>query len=262
LRAYIDLGHGEDGDPGAVSGNLIEKDMNIVYGNAIAERLAAAGWETQVKENGLSITESAQAANDFGADIMLSCHINAGGGDRGEVIFSVRDGSEALANAVADGLKAAGQTTVKTYTKLNSRGTDYFGILRLSDMPAVIIEPFFLDNETDREIGDTEEEQRRLGYCIADVLIAVYGGEIQKGDDEDVVRYQKLSDIPNDYGFREVIETLMNAKIVNGDGSDKSGNDDVIDLSHDQVRNLVFEYRGGAFDRKLIKEGIQPAVKD
>lgn len=79
-------------------------------------------------------------------------------------------------------------------------------------------------------------------------------------EEEEVNRYEKLSDIPNDFGFRDVIETLMNAKIINGDGSDKSGNDDVIDLSHDQVRSLVFEYRGGAFDRKLIKEGIIPAV--
>lgn len=77
-----------------------------------------------------------------------------------------------------------------------------------------------------------------------------------------MVRYERLSNIPNEYGFRDVIETLMNAKIINGDGSDLAGNDDVIDLSHDQVRSLVFEYRGGAFDRKLMAEGLSPAVKE
>jgi len=81
-------------------------------------------------------------------------------------------------------------------------------------------------------------------------------------EEEEVARYEKLSDIPNNNGFRDVVETLMNAKIINGDGSDKIGNDDVIDLSNDQVRNLVFEYRGGAFDRKLVKEGLEPAVSD
>lgn len=79
-------------------------------------------------------------------------------------------------------------------------------------------------------------------------------------DDEEMKRYEKLSDIPDEYGFRTVIETLMNAKIISGDGSDKAGNNDVIDLSHDQVRSMVFEYRGGAFDRKLIAEGLKPAV--
>lgn len=75
-----------------------------------------------------------------------------------------------------------------------------------------------------------------------------------------MVRYTRLNDIPNEYGFRDIINTLMDAKIINGDGSDPTGNNDVIDLSHDQVRSLVFEYRGGAFDRKLIAMGMAPAV--
>lgn len=79
-------------------------------------------------------------------------------------------------------------------------------------------------------------------------------------EEDEMIRYNKLSDVPNDYGFRDVIETLMNAKVVNGDGSDPSGNNDVIDLSHDQVRSLVMEYRGGAFDRKLTAMGMNPAV--
>lgn len=90
----------------------------------------------------------------------------------------------------------------------------------------------------------------------------LFTGQVNREEDEDMVRYEKLSDIPNQFGFREIIEKLMDAKIINGDGSDKTGNEDVIDLSHDQVRSLIFEYRGGAFDRKLITEGLEPAVKE
>ncbi len=79
-------------------------------------------------------------------------------------------------------------------------------------------------------------------------------------EDNDMVRYKRLSDIPNTYGFRDVVETLMNAKIIQGDGSDPVGNNDVIDLSHDQVRTLIFLYRGGGFDSKLAAEGLSPAV--
>lgn len=79
-------------------------------------------------------------------------------------------------------------------------------------------------------------------------------------EEDNMVRYNKLSDIPNEWKFRDIIEILMNAKIINGDGSDQYGNNDVIDLSHDQVRSLIFEYKGGAFDRKLIAEGLKPAV--
>ena len=47
------------------------------------------------------------------------------------------------------------------------------------------------------------------------------------------------------------IEKLMDAGIIQGDGSDSTGNGDVIDLTHEQVRTLVFVYRGGGFDAKL-----------
>ena len=74
------------------------------------------------------------------------------------------------------------------------------------------------------------------------------------------VRYKYLKDVPEN--FRPIIETLMNAGIINGDGSDKNGNNDVIDLSHDQVRTLIFIYRGGGFDRELMKKGFTPVVSD
>ena len=83
--------------------------------------------------------------------------------------------------------------------------------------------------------------------------------ETEDGED-DMVRYERLSDISNAYGFRDIIKTLMNADIIKGDGSDPDGNNDVIDLSLDQVRLLIFLYRGGGFDKKLIDEGLDPVV--
>lgn len=79
--------------------------------------------------------------------------------------------------------------------------------------------------------------------------------------EDDMVRYAKLADIPNDFGFRDIVDKLMTAGVIGGDGSDKTGNGDVIDLSHDQVRSLVFEYRGGAFDRALMAHGMSPVVQ-
>lgn len=78
-------------------------------------------------------------------------------------------------------------------------------------------------------------------------------------EEDNVVRYTYLKDIPDK--FRTTIEKLMDAGIIQGDGSDPTGNGDVIDLSHDQVRTLVFVYRGGGFDRRLEEEGMETAVK-
>ena len=70
--------------------------------------------------------------------------------------------------------------------------------------------------------------------------------------------YQYLKDVPEK--FRPIVETLMDAGIIQGDGSDKDGNGDVINLTHEQVRTLVFVYRGGGFDKKLQAAGLKPVV--
>lgn len=77
-------------------------------------------------------------------------------------------------------------------------------------------------------------------------------------DEEDMVRYNKLSDIPESCNFRNIVDDLMTAGIIAGVGSDPDGNDDVIDLSHDMVRMLIFNYRAGAYDEKIEAAGIKP----
>ncbi|HWP96427.1 MAG TPA: N-acetylmuramoyl-L-alanine amidase [Syntrophomonadaceae bacterium] len=267
IKIYADKGHDDitGFDPGAVNGSLREGTMNIITAEAFAKRMMQYdGYEVKLEQGNQDITSSALAANSYGADFIISFHENAGGGDRGEVIHSWKDGSLEFANAIAEGLKKAGQTQVNVFkSKANSSCTaEYFGILRTATMPGVIVEPCFIDNANDRQLADTVEEQSYIGYCIADAIAISYGGKLKESEDDEMVRYPKLSDIPNDYGFRDVVEKLMNAKIINGDGSDPTGNNDVIDLSHDQVRSLVFEYHGGAFDRKLKAAGLDPAVPD
>lgn len=96
-------------------------------------------------------------------------------------------------------------------------------------------------------------------HCPSYLINAQKWAEFKKRlEEETVVRYQYLKDIPA--AFQPTIKMLMDAGILQGDGSDPKGNGDVIDLSHDQVRTLVFVYRGGGFDEKLRKAGLKPAV--
>ena len=78
-------------------------------------------------------------------------------------------------------------------------------------------------------------------------------------EDEAVVTYKYLKDVPEK--FRPIINQLMTAGIIQGDGSDPTGNGDVINLTHEQVRTLVFVYRGGGFDAKLRAAGLAAAVQ-
>ena len=81
--------------------------------------------------------------------------------------------------------------------------------------------------------------------------------DMEEKEDE-VVTYKYLKDIPEK--FRPIINDLMTAGIIQGDGSDPNGNGDIINLTHEQVRTLVFVYRGGGFDRKLAVKELPTAV--
>ena len=106
---------------------------------------------------------------------------------------------------------------------------------------------------SERLNGDTDTFRREVrNYWLVDAR------QFNK-EEENVVTYEKLKDVPEK--FRPIINDLMTAGIIQGDGSDPDGNGDVINLTHEQVRTLVFVYRGGGFDRKLRATGLIPAVQ-
>lgn len=79
-------------------------------------------------------------------------------------------------------------------------------------------------------------------------------------EEETEVRYERLTDIPDKWHFRDIIDMLMTAGIIAGDGSDPDGNGDVIDLSHDMVRLIIFDYRAGVYDDAIRAAGLEPDV--
>jgi hypothetical protein len=131
--------------------------------------------------------------------------------------------------------------------------TDHCGIVETAEAAAITAIEGNTAEGNDANGGMVMRRRRDLRLIVG-ALRPRYEEE-----EETVVRYTHLSDIPEK--FRPVIEALMNAGVIQGDGSDPTGNGDVIDLSHDQVRLLVFTYRGGAFDARLKAAGLEPAVK-
>lgn len=84
-RIVVDAGHGGS-DPGAVSGNLKEKDLNLKATNYMYDRFKELGVPVAITRNddtSLTRTERLNIMrNTFGNDsnvIVLSNHINAGG---------------------------------------------------------------------------------------------------------------------------------------------------------------------------------------
>ena len=169
-KVFIDPGHGGN-DPGAVAFGLIERDINLVTSFATKEVLERHGVEVKMSRYNntayVELSDRCKMANDWGADLFVSEHQNAGGGDRGEVIHSIYFGvGNTLADNVATELKIIGQTQVKNYSKQGRNG-DYYAIIRDTDMPALISEGAFLDHDLDNDIIDTIEEQKIMGVAIA-----------------------------------------------------------------------------------------------
>ena len=104
--------------------------------------------------------------------------------------------------------------------------------------------------------GGQVQQRVRYAWQVLGAYRPRYDAEEKE---EEVVTYKYLKDVPEK--FRHTIDKLMTAGIIQGDGSDHAGNGDVINLTHEQVRTLVFVYRGGGFDKRLTACGLEPAVK-
>lgn len=159
-KIYIDPGHSNI-DPGAV-GYATERDLNEKASKYMAEYLVK-NYECEVKVDPItndSLTVIANAANAWGADLFVSNHFNAGGGDGYEALV-YSSGRKMLGSIFEKHVKAIGQ---------NSRGvkirTD-LGVLRMTNMPAVLNEGAFVDNKKDIQDWDEDKELKKLGEAYA-----------------------------------------------------------------------------------------------
>ena len=176
-KVYVGIGHGGS-DPGAVGNGFKEKDLTLSIGRYCNERLKQYGIETKISRTtdvDSSINSKVAASNAFKADVCMDIHINAGGGNGSEVYYShVSPNGKRLAQAIVDATVKIGQNTRGIKTKLNSSGDDYFGMIRLTDAPAVLVECAFIDSQ-DVEIINTEAKRKTFGYAIADGVASYLG---------------------------------------------------------------------------------------
>ena len=160
-KIYINPGH-SDVDPGAV-GYETERKLNVKTANFMDEHLLANYvCETKVTDGKINSTNQvASEANKWKADLLVSIHNNAGGGDGYEaLVYSEK--RKALGQIFEKYVKAAGQ---------NSRGVKYrpgLAVLRLTDMPAVLNEGAFVDNKKDVQDWNEDHELKKLGIAYAE----------------------------------------------------------------------------------------------
>jgi len=150
----IDPGHGGT-DPGAVYENYLEKDWTLDISLHMAEELRKQGHPvslTRVTDISLTPSQRAKLVRDSGAAVCISNHINAGGGEGAEGIYSLHD-EKYLVALILEKLAAAGMHKRRVYARESARHPekDYYFIHRdTRPIETVIIEYGFIDNSNDR----------------------------------------------------------------------------------------------------------------
>lgn len=175
-KVFLSAGHGGN-DPGAVSDGLLEKTVNLNALLACKEALEAAGVSvvcSRTSDVDDPVGEEVAEANASGADVAFSMHANAGGGDGWEAYCWGGDADGVrLAKLCEDHVAKLGQ---------NSRGVktgNHLWFVNSTNMTAVLVESFFVDNADDRRIGDTVEEQRAFGVAYANAILEYFGIDAQ-----------------------------------------------------------------------------------
>jgi LysM repeat protein len=153
----IDAGHGGE-DPGAIGNGIIEKDLNLKISQYMYDRFRELGIpvkmtrttdETLTPEQRTKIVLDAYGNNKD--VIVISNHINAGGGDGAEVIYALRN-SSTLSNLILQELAKEGQNIRKAYQRRLPSDTskDYYFIQRDTGITQpVTVEYGFLDSTGD-----------------------------------------------------------------------------------------------------------------
>ncbi len=154
----VDAGHGGN-DPGAVSGNLREKDLTLEASLYMYERLQDLGIPavlTRDDDENLSREERLRRANEaFNGSsdaILISNHINAGNGEGAEVVYALRNDST-LAREILESIGQEGQIMRKYYQRRlpEDPSKDYYYIIRETNpMQSLLVEYGFIDNANDR----------------------------------------------------------------------------------------------------------------
>lgn len=180
-KVIIDPGHGGT-DSGATGNNLLEKDYNLLISKYMYDRFKELGVPvaiTRDSDTTLSPTDRVNTIlNKFGNSsdvILISNHVNSGGGEGAEVIYALRN-RDTLAKRILENIGATGQETRKYYQRRLPSDTskDYYFIHRnTGNLEPLIVEYGFIDNTKDVEF--LKENYKELAEAVISAVANYIG---------------------------------------------------------------------------------------
>lgn len=174
----LDAGHGGM-DYGAVYEGRREKDDNLALTMLIGEKLKDASFDvvfTRTTDVYDSPLQKAQKANASGADFFVSIHRNA---------FPTPNTASGVETLVYDdsGIKAEVAENINAelaelgFKNLGVKERPNLVVLKRTNMPAVLVEAGFIDNEADNALFDANFDA--VAQAIVDGIVNTLGGAEQ-----------------------------------------------------------------------------------
>lgn len=188
IIVVIDPGHGGKNLGGEYE-DYTEKEMTLVVAKAMKEELekydGITVYMTRTGDQELSLEERCDFAKDVDADFLFCLHFNLSGE---HTLFGAECWVSAFgenyskgysfASVEIDMLQEMGLYSRGIKTRLNDRGTDYYGIIRHSvknDLPCVLIEHCHLDHENDQPFYDHDQKLKDFGVLDATAVAKYFG---------------------------------------------------------------------------------------
>ncbi|MDQ6848802.1 MAG: N-acetylmuramoyl-L-alanine amidase [Actinomycetota bacterium] len=183
-RIVLDPGHG-GADPGTVYGRHTEAELVWDLATRLEgrlEALAVQSWLTRGPHNGASDEARAALANDIGADLVLSLHIDGYASPRANGIAAYFYGAAESSSTIGERLADLVQRELVARTRMTDGRihAKTWALLRLTRMPAVRVELGYLTSALDRPLL----ADPRFRDAVAEgLLVAVQRLYLPKADD-------------------------------------------------------------------------------
>lgn len=209
MKICIDAGHGGK-DPGALGATVEEKWIALDVANRVAQKLQNSGIDvvmTRDSDYFVELAERANIANRHQADIFISIHCNSSVASAcgAEMwIYPDTDKDRVIASNILQRLvERTGMTN-------RGIGEQNFAVLRLTKMPAVLVELGFISNPQEEQIMKTFDYQDQASTAIVEGIKMYTGIPLQAVNQysyDDTVNNMVIDGItsPDNMGYWEQV---------------------------------------------------------
>jgi N-acetylmuramoyl-L-alanine amidase len=179
LLVVIDPGHGGK-DPGARSGGISEKNLNLDIAKRLDALLKKEGIKTRMtrtKDTYVGLYERSEFANRLDADLFVSIHNNAGRSRYSGTMTLYHPGSRQTGIEISS-RELASIAQKEMVRRLGSRNIGIIqrpnlAVLRTTKMPAILAEIGYMSNSSELKKLKSPDYRQKSAEALKDAIVKV-----------------------------------------------------------------------------------------